>query len=126
MEICIHCTGDFPPPGRLAKILHKWDFIYFRTVFDFSHRLWVFENSVLRKMFGPKKNLTRDWRELRIVELLRSSLYGIRVIKSRRMGLEEHVACMGERIGATELWWGNLRAREHLEELGVEGRIILK
>jgi hypothetical protein len=24
------------------------------------------------------------------------------------------------------LWWGNLRVREHLEELGVEGRIILK
>jgi hypothetical protein len=60
----------------------------------------VYENSALRKIFGSKKDLTRDWRKLRIVELLRSSLYGIRVIKSRRMRWEEHVACMGEKICA--------------------------
>lgn len=86
----------------------------------------MFENSVLRKMFGSKKDLTRDWRKLRIVELLRSSLYGIRVVKSRRMEWKEHVACMGERIGTTGLWWGKVRAREHLEELVVEERLILK
>jgi len=100
--------------------------MYFHTIFYFSGRLWVFEDSVPRKMFGSKKDLTRDWRKLHIVEFLHLSLYGIRVIKSRTMGWKEHVACMGERIGTTGLWWGNVRAREHLEELGVEGRIILK
>lgn len=55
---------------------------------------------MLRRVFGSKKNLTRDWRKLHILELVHSSLYGIRAIKSRRMGWEGHVACMGERIGA--------------------------
>ena len=73
----------------------------------------MFENSVLRKMFGSENDLTRDWRKRHIVELLHSSLYGIRVIKSRRMGWKEHVACMGERIGTTRLWWGNVGSREH-------------
>jgi hypothetical protein len=30
-----------------------------------------------------------------------------------------------ERTGAYEVWWGNLRDRDHLEDLGVGGRIIL-
>jgi hypothetical protein len=31
---------------------------------------------------------------------------------------------MGERRGYTGFWWGNLRERDHLEDPGVDGRII--
>jgi len=34
----------------------------------------VFENSVLRKLFGSKNDLKRNWRKLHIVDLLHSSL----------------------------------------------------
>jgi len=30
------------------------------------------------------------------------------------------------RGGHTRIWWGNLRERDHMEELGIDGRIILK
>jgi hypothetical protein len=34
---------------------------------------------------------------------------------------------MGENRGVyTEFWWGNLRERDHLEEPGLNGKIILK
>jgi hypothetical protein len=38
----------------------------------------------------------------------------------------EHVEHMGEKRGAKGLWWENTRKRDHLEDLGVDGRIILK
>ena len=33
---------------------------------------------------------------------------------------------MGERIGYTRFWWGNLKERDHLGDSGVDGRIILR
>jgi hypothetical protein len=53
-----------------------------------KRRLGVFENRLLRRIFGPKKDeVTREWRRLHKQELydLYSSLNIIRVIKSRRM-----------------------------------------
>jgi hypothetical protein len=53
-----------------------------------EHRLEVFENRVLRRIFGPKRDdLTGDWRKLRNEELhnLHSSPSIIRIIKARRM-----------------------------------------
>jgi len=37
-----------------------------------------------------------------------------------------HVACMGRGEVHTGIWWGNLRGRDHLEDPGVDGRIILR
>jgi hypothetical protein len=53
-----------------------------------GHRLRVFENRVLRRIFGPKRNeVTGGWRKLHNEELhnLYSSPSIIRIIKSRRM-----------------------------------------
>ena len=61
-------------------------------------RLGVFENRVLRRIFGLKRDdLTGDWRKLHNEELngLYCSPNIVRVIKSRRMGLTGHVARMG-------------------------------
>ena len=65
-----------------------------------EHRLRVFENRVLRRIFGPKSDgVTGQWRKLHNVELndLYSSSNIVRVIKSRRMRWAGHVARMGER-----------------------------
>jgi hypothetical protein len=58
----------------------------------------VFENRVLRRIFGPKRDeVTREWRKLHNEELndLYSSPNIIRLIKSRIMRWAGHVACMG-------------------------------
>jgi hypothetical protein len=63
-----------------------------------ERRLRLFENTVLRRIFGPKKaEVTGEWRKLHNEELndLYCSPNIFRVIKSRRIGWAEHVACMG-------------------------------
>ena len=49
-----------------------------------------------------------------------------RVIKSGKMRLVGHVARMGQGEVYTVLWLGNLRKRDHLEDPGVDRRIILR
>ncbi|KAJ4434549.1 hypothetical protein ANN_23111 [Periplaneta americana] len=64
-----------------------------------EHRLKVFENKVLRKVFGAKRDeVTGEWRKLHNTELhaLYSSPDIIRNIKSRRLRWAGHVARMGE------------------------------
>ena len=64
-----------------------------------EHRLGVFKNMVLRKIFGPKRDdVTGEWRKLQYEEL--NDLYSlpnvVRVIISRRNSWEGRVASMGE------------------------------
>jgi hypothetical protein len=65
-----------------------------------KHKLRVFENRVLRRILGPKRDgVTGGWRKLHNEELhnLYSSPGIIRIIKSRRMRWAGHVARMGEK-----------------------------
>jgi len=50
----------------------------------------------------------------------------IRVRKTRRMRWAGHVTCMDERRGVYRVLVGNLKERDHLEDSGVDGRIILR
>jgi hypothetical protein len=65
------------------------------------HRLRDFENKVLKKIFGTKREEDGSWRKLHNDELhdLYSSPNIVRVIKSRRMRWAGHVARMGEGRG---------------------------
>jgi hypothetical protein len=68
-----------------------------------EHRLRVFENRVMRSMFVPKRDkVTVGFRKLHSVELhnLYSSPRIIRMIKSKRMKRERHVARIGKKWNA--------------------------
>jgi hypothetical protein len=68
-----------------------------------DQRLRVFENRVLRRIFGPMRDeVTREWRKLHNEELndMYSSYNIFRVIKSIRTRWARHVARMGKRKGA--------------------------
>ena len=78
----------------------------------------MFENRVLRRIFGPKRDeVTGEWRKLHNEEL--SAVYSspniIRVIISRRMRWAEHVARMAERRDAYRVLVGNLEGNRPLE-----------
>jgi hypothetical protein len=81
-----------------------------------GYRLRVFENRVLRKIFGPKREEDGSWRKLHNDELhsLYSSLNFVRVIKSRRMRWERHVARMGEGRGAYRVLVGRPESKRPL------------
>jgi hypothetical protein len=92
-----------------------------------EHRLRVFENKVLRRIFGPKREEDGSWRKLHNDELhnLYSSPNIVRVIKSRRMKWAGHVALMGEGRVFRGFCLGTPNLRDHWEYLGVGGRITL-
>jgi hypothetical protein len=82
-----------------------------------EQRLRVFENRLLRRIFGPKGDVaTGEWRRLHNEELndLYSSPNIIRVIKSRRMRWAGYIARMGEARGAYRILMGRLEGRRPL------------
>jgi len=88
-------------------------------------RLRVFENRVLRRIFWPKKDeVAGKWKILHSEEP--SDLCCLpniaQVIKSR-MRWSVYLAYMGREVVHTRFWWGE---RDHLEDLGVDGKIILR
>jgi hypothetical protein len=93
-----------------------------------EYRLRVFENSVLRKIFGPKTEEGGSSRKLYNDELhsLYSSPNIVRVIKSRRMRWAGHAARMGRGEVFTGFWLGGPKGRDHWKDLGVGGRITLR
>ena len=93
-----------------------------------ERKLRVFENIVLRRIFGPRRDeVTGEWRRLHNEELndLYTSPNIVRVIKSRRMRWARHVARMSEERVCIVSWWGNRRERDLWGDLGVDGLIIL-
>jgi hypothetical protein len=101
-----------------------------------EHRLGVFENRMLRRIFGPKRDeVTGEWRKLHNEELhdLYSSPSIITIMKARRMRWTGHVARMGEKrnaygllvgkpegrrpLGRPRLWWVD-NVRMDLVEVG--------
>jgi hypothetical protein len=91
-----------------------------------ENRLRVFENRVLRRIFGPKRDeVTGEWRKLHNEELhiLYSSPNIIRQIKSRIMRWAGHVARMAEKRNVFRVLMGKPQGKNHLEEQGIDGRM---
>ena len=82
-----------------------------------ERKLRMFENMVLRRIFGPRRDeVTGEWRRLHNEEL--SDLYSspniVRVIKSRRMRWAGHVARMGEERGVYRVLVGKPEGKRPL------------
>jgi hypothetical protein len=91
--------------------------------------LRVFEDRVLRRIFGPKRDeITREWGKLHNEELhnIYFSANIIRVIKSRRTRWARNVARMGKRRSAYRVLVGKPGKRDRLEDPCIDGRIILR
>jgi len=94
-----------------------------------ERKLRVFENMVQRRIFRPKKDgVTGEWRQIHNEGL--NDLYSlqntVRVIKSRRMRWAAHVARVGERRSVYRVLVGKPERKIHLEDRGVDGRLILR
>jgi hypothetical protein len=82
---------------------------------------------VLRKVFGSERDeVTREWRRLNKEELY--DLYSSTILfgRSRKMRLVEHVARMADRRGPYRVLVERPERNNQLEDLDVDGRMILK
>jgi hypothetical protein len=82
-----------------------------------ERKLRVFENMVLRRISGPRRDeVTGEWRRLHKEELndLCSSPNIVRVIKSRRMRWAGHIGRMGEERGVYNVLVGKPKGRRPL------------
>lgn len=79
---------------------------------------------MLRQMLGPlREEVAGEWRQLQNEKLkdLFSSPNIVWVIKSRKVNLARHVACVREKQGAYRVLVGKREERGNLEDLGIEG-----
>jgi hypothetical protein len=90
---------------------------WFLTLREEYSRLSMFENRMLRRIFGPKRDeVTGGWRKLHNEDHhnLCSSLSVIRMIKSRRMRLAGHVTYMGGKGSACKILVGKTERKRPL------------
>ena len=96
---------------RKGNYIFKWSVILREEC-----RLRVFENRILRRIFGPKRDENGEWRRLHIEKL--HSLYRspniFRVIKSRRFRWAGHVPRMEEGRSAFKMLTGKPTGMRHL------------
>jgi len=112
VNACFHSVQNLFSSSLLSKHLKKKIYktilcpvvLYGREIWSLTlreeRRLRVFENMVLRRIFGPKRDeVTGEWRKLHSKELsdLCSSPSIVRVIKSKRVRWARYVTRMGER-----------------------------
>jgi len=82
-----------------------------------ERRLRVFDNRVLRRIFGTRRDeVTGEWRKRLNVELndLYCSPFIVRVIKSRRIRWDGHIACVREGRGLYGVLVGKLEGKRPL------------
>jgi hypothetical protein len=87
-----------------------------------ERRLRVFENRVLRRIFWSKRDEVKEERKKLYSEELNDMCFSpsiVRVTKSRRIRWVGHVARMGEMRVVYRVLVGNVRERNHSEDLGV-------
>jgi hypothetical protein len=75
----------------------------------------VFENRVLRRIFGPKMGyIVRGWKRLHNEELhnFYASPNIITLVESRKMRWVGHIACIGEMINEYKFWSEKLKGRQ--------------
>jgi hypothetical protein len=91
-----------------------------------EHRLKVFENRVLRRIFGSKMNeVMGEWRKLHNGRLynLYSSPDIIRQMKSRRMRWVGMWYAWERREKCSRFWWESPKERDCLQDQGIDGRM---
>jgi hypothetical protein len=88
-----------------------------KSTYTAKHRLRVYENRVLKRIFGPKnKEVVGSWRRLHNAELhnLYASPNIIRVIRSRKIRREGHIMCMREMKNEYKIVFGKLEGKRPL------------
>jgi hypothetical protein len=89
----------------------------------------MFENRVLRRIFGPKgEEVAEGWKRLCNEELcnLSTSLNIIRVIQVKKDEMGGACSMHVEVRMCTEFWLESLKGRDHSADLGVSGRVMVE
>jgi hypothetical protein len=87
-----------------------------------GHRPRVFKNRMLRKIFWPKRDAVAGDRIM--TKFVNCTPRQILLGCSNHKELDRHIWETGE--VHTGFWWGNVKERNHVEDLGVDGRLIAK